>query len=356
MYQTGVGVYIRNLIYELSKLDKQDLKYVIFARDNEWSRFLEEYKPTTSNMEHRTCDISWHSFGEQLVFLFQLYFANLDLVHFPYFSWPVLYFKPFVATVHDTILLQFSTGKASTLNPYLYKIKQLIFNLVFAQQIFRAKTILVPTSTVRNELLKYYKYAEKKIVVTSEGVDMLFQQSEEKKPRSIAELEDYFLYVGNCYPHKNVNVLLRAFSKYRLEKRKISENYNKIIIVGPESIFAEKLQKEFAYLEDDVLWMHNVETSELKWLYKNAKALVFPSKSEGFGLPIVEAETVGCPLILSDISVFHEIADNRASFFNPYDDERLPDLLSNIPKIGSRQVSEKFTFVSMAKLVYSSYQ
>lgn len=355
LYQTGVGVYLRNLIYELSKLPQENIRYVIFAKQSEWVEFIKDYEVGLSDFEFRACNVKWHSFSEQVIFLFQLLSANLDLVHFPYFSWPVFYFKPFVATIHDTILLKHSTGKASNLPYFIYKIKQTVFRYVFGQQVYRAKKIFVPSNAVKDELVSYYPYSVSKIIVTTEGVDKLFTAIEPEKPREIERDEKFYIYVGNCYPHKNVDSLLKAFSKYRMETRRRSTEYAKLVIVGPESMFAQNLKKEFSHLEDDVLWLHNIKTSELKWLYSQSLSLVFPSKAEGFGLPIVEAMSVGCPLILSDIPVFHEVAGENATYFGVGDAEGLVTELSKVER-SANAVGANMSFTDLAITTLETYQ
>ena len=310
MYQTGVGVYIRNILFHLLQTTPEGVTYVVFARSEDWDRLKTEYAiaPRATEFVHSTA--LWHSFSEQIIFLWQLIVARLDVVHFPYFSWPVLYFRPFVATIHDTILLTHATGRASTLSPLWYKTKQLVFRWVIAEQAHRARTILVPSESVRQEVVKVFPLIASKTLVTHEGVDALFARTAVEQPRDFPyKTKQYFLYVGNCYPHKNVDVLLAAFAE--LVK---THPDARLVLVGPDSVFAHTLKKSAQSMQSHSLWKHDVQVAELKWLYTHARSLVFPSKAEGFGLPILEAHSCGCHTILSDISVFHEVAGSRARY------------------------------------------
>lgn len=361
LYQTGVGVYLRNLLFNLAKVNDQNTEIVVFAKKDDWSRFLSEYSLSTQHFAFRICDVSWHSFSEQIVFAWQLYKANLDIVHFPYFSWPILYFKPFVATVHDTILLKHATGRATTLPVVWYRIKNAVFRLVFWLQVKRAKTIFTPSKAVQSEVVGYDKGLEEKVIVTYEGVDEVFAKSSAQKPDSFPyEEKSYFLYVGNAYPHKNVEMLLEAFQHFKVSgvSSQLSDKNLKLVLVGPKSIFADRLKEKYRDLGDVVLWLQDVKTAELKWLYANAKALVFPSKAEGFGLPIVEAMSVGCPLILSDIPVFREVAVNGAIFFNSNSVDSLASALGSVEnprsKIGAH-ATEDLSFYQMAMITAKYY-
>src|SRR5690606_5366249 len=83
----------------------------------------------------------WHSLSEQLAFYQVLMRDNLDLMHFTYFSYPVLYRRPFVATIHDVTPLIFKTGKASTLPGFLYEIKHSVFQYVMSQQLKNSRAV-----------------------------------------------------------------------------------------------------------------------------------------------------------------------------------------------------------------------
>src|SRR5687768_2081128 len=108
--ETGVGRYIRNLVWQLGKIDKEN-EYVLFVNSGarvqgqEFSH--ERFKIVETN-------IRWHTVSEQMQFPRLLENENLDLVHFPYFSVPIYYKGPFVITIHDLIINHFPTGKAST--------------------------------------------------------------------------------------------------------------------------------------------------------------------------------------------------------------------------------------------------
>src|SRR5690349_17429006 len=103
--ETGVGRYIRNLVWQLQKLDKQN-DYVLFVQ-NGFTR--DELGFTDSRWKIVPTGIHWHSLSEQKDFPKLLNKENLDLMHFPYFSHPIFYNKPFVITIHDLIVTHFPT-------------------------------------------------------------------------------------------------------------------------------------------------------------------------------------------------------------------------------------------------------
>src|SRR5216683_2789679 len=117
--ETGIGRYIRNLVTNLAEIDTHNNEYVLFLRKNEYDTLV----TPGNNFRKRLADIHWHSVAEQTSFLKMLYKERLDLVHFPYFSYPILYARPFVITIHDLILFHYPTGKASQLPSFMYQTK-----------------------------------------------------------------------------------------------------------------------------------------------------------------------------------------------------------------------------------------
>ena len=356
VYQTGVGVYIRNLVQYLSKMHVSDIEFHIYARGKDIVMLrdrLSSPQKDHSFVFHIT-QVPWHSFAEQIVFLFQLLRDNLDLMHFPYFSWPILYFRPFVTTVHDTILLTQATGKATTKSPLVYWIKHFIFRFVLLQQVKRAISIIVPSHTVAHELANFYPQVKRKIEVIYEGVDQEFENTD-LVPNARLQDMSYFLYVGNCYPHKNVETLLQAFQELAKHHSDVH-----LCLVGPQNSFSENIRSWIFKneLQRSVLLFHNVPSGELKWMYTHAKALVFPSKTEGFGLPIIEAAICGCPMILADIPVFHEVIGEQSHYFGLYDTEKLKKLMHlSLHETERRHyiMNPQYSFKTMTEGILSVY-
>jgi len=95
---------------------------------------------------------------------------------------------------------------------------------------------------------------------------------------------------------------------------------------SPKDRFIEELKCSIFY-QKSLFVFSNLSDAELDFLYSNASALVFASKAEGFGLPIVEAMTRGLPIICSDIPIFRELADGYAQFVDIADDNGLVEAI-----------------------------
>ena len=125
--QTGVGRYTKNIVLNLQKIDLRN-QYVLFVRKED----LESIQKKITNPKWKIVEtnIKWHSLSEQLMFPQIINREKLDLMHFPYFSIPILYNKPYVVTIHDLIINHFSTGKASTLIYPLYLAKRQAYKFI----------------------------------------------------------------------------------------------------------------------------------------------------------------------------------------------------------------------------------
>src|SRR2546422_331574 len=118
--ETGVGRYIRNLVEQLQEIDRKN-EYVLFVQSKDLQNISSQIEiHRKDKWKVVSIDIHWHTLEEQIHLPRVFYKENLDLMHFPYFSLPILYNRPFVVTIHDLINNHYPTGKASTLPFPLY--------------------------------------------------------------------------------------------------------------------------------------------------------------------------------------------------------------------------------------------
>ena len=309
--ETGVGRYIRNLLLELQSVDKKN-EYVLFAR----SQDIQKIK---SRLLHLNCriviaDFRWHSVEEQLHFPPLLYKEKLDLMHFPYFSVPFGYVKPYVITIHDLIIDHYPTGQATTLPVPLYYLKHAGYRFLTKITSMKAKRIITVSEATQQELIHHLNVPREKITITYESVEPEFEKyAEASKGEAKKEYGKYFLYVGNAYPHKNLERLVEAFILFRKHNEKV-----KLLLVGKQDYFYKRLEEKIASeKESGIVFKYDVSDEELVSLYANAVAFVSPSLMEGFGLPPLEAMALSCIVVVSDIPSFQEICRDIAFYFHP---------------------------------------
>ena len=349
--KTGVGVYIRNLLHHIVEIAPDDIEFSVYFTDEDF----ESVELPDTVFTKRRAPYKWHSIDEQTKFLRKLNSDNLDLMHFTYFSYPILYRKPFIATIHDTIMFDHKTGRASTRSNIYYQLKHVAFQYVFRSQFKNALKIITPTKTVKKRLVKLFGNSrEDKIQSITEGISYELKTSsanttlQDKLPRN------YFMYLGNFYPHKNVERLIEAFFN---SKSKIP-----LILVGPDDYFLQRTKEYCQKIgAHDKIYFHNNATSEdLVYLYSHAEALIHPSFDEGFCLPLIEAAYFNLPIIASDIEVFHEIMGTSYVTFQPDDtgtiSQAIDAFIDSRPEFDYSEILKKRSFEIMTQETLQIYR
>ncbi len=138
----------------------------------------------------------------------------------------------------------------------------------------------------------------------------------------------YFLYVGRRIRYKNFGTVLRAWA--RVTKNQGIDTF--LVSIGPQEGL-ESWQMDFLIenrLEERLVLLSNIDDRDLGTAYSGAAGFIFPSLYEGFGIPLLESMVCNTPIICSDIPVFHEVAADGALYFDPHDDESLPEAMVQI--------------------------
>lgn len=346
----GIGRYAQNLIENLIAEDQENEYFLIVRRD-----FEDNIKNQNPKIKIALADIPHYSLKEQFFLPFILYKERLDLVHFPHFNVPFWYLKKYIVTIHDLIKHYSRGSKTTTRSPLVYWLKYLGYKFIFWWTVKRAVKILVPSNFVKNELIKEYNLDPSKIVVSYEGVDKSFKNIDESKANEVLDKykikKPYFLYVGNVYPHKNIERLIEAIKLINgklstIDKKKLVANGRvtiTLVIVCARNVFEEKLRRKIQEIkaEDKINFVGFVPDEELGILFSQSIAFIFPSLFEGFGLPGLEAMARETPVIASNIPVFNEIYDKAAIYFDPNDAKDMADKMSEVLKEKTRMAMIK---------------
>lgn len=159
---TGNGRYTMNLVENLIKLDTKN-QYIILLRKEYFDdlNFPKNWTKVLADFKH-------YSFEEQFKLPFILWKHSPDIVHFPHFNVPLLYFGKFIVTIHDLIMHNFF-GNETTIRPFpIYQIWRLGYYIVFAKAVYSSTKIIVPSNAVKKELLEFYKISSTKVEVVYE--------------------------------------------------------------------------------------------------------------------------------------------------------------------------------------------
>jgi glycosyltransferase involved in cell wall biosynthesis len=357
----GIGRYVKEIVDRVTATDK-DNDYVVFlARDN-----YDSFRPVGTNVKKVLADVRWYTFAEQVVIPRLIKKEKIDLMHFPHFNVPFFCPVNFIVTIHDLILIKFPTVKSSTLNPLFYWFKNLAYRLIIARAVTKARLVIAVSEFTKKDILEKFKIPADKVKVTLLGVASAFVAEQTNSPVDVLStygiVKPYLLYVGNAYPHKNLEWLIWAF-----EQLKEKHNELQLVLVGKEDYFYRRLKliASKSANSKSIVFPGFVKDEDLQPLYQNALAYVFPSLYEGFGLPPLEAMSQGCPVISSDQSCMPEILDDAVLYFSPID---AWDFINQVEKIieseelvkelvaKGRKVAQKYSWQECAAETLAFYQ
>lgn len=360
---TGIGKYTEKLVLNLEKLDRKN-EYFIILRKNNWRLF----NPTASNFKKVLADARGYSLKEQVLLPAVLLKIKPDLVHFPHFNIPLLYPGKFVVTIHDMTVSEFKSTSSSKLSPPVYLLKHAAYKATINQAVTRARKIFVPSNFTKKKICKAFGLSAEKVTATYEAADEIFVRTRDKEVSSGRKREilakygirqPFIIYVGRAAPHKNISVVLEAL---RLLKGKIY-----LVHASTIDVFIERLKKQAEELgvADKYIAAGYVFNDDLVDLLKTAECFIFPSLSEGFGLPGIEAMAAGCPVVCSNVPVFKEVYGEAAMYFDPRDPKDVsnklkhllgkPALRGDLIKRGFEQVG-RYSWTRLAKETLRVYE
>lgn len=342
----GISNYFFNLGKEMIKNDI-DVKFFCPLHKN---NYLDQIPPSNK----KGFKIYFPSKMNKIVENINQKFSNLyfnkyspDIIHHTYYS-KIIYKNRSVCTVYDMINEKFS---------HLFKNSNEITQIK-KQTIKSSDHVLCISEKTKEDLIDLFKIKEKKITVT------LLASSIERREFKNSEnklFENHLLFVGSRRGYKNFEGLIKAYSLSNFLK----SNF-KIIAYGGE----KKNKEDFNLLKNNkvnsksVIYLNDSDIY-LPKLYQNVSALVYPSFYEGFGLPIVEAMQMGCPVISSVGGSLPEVGGKGLKYFNPYSAENISiaieEVLSskkkidNLIKYGFKR-AEYFSWSKCARETLAAYK
>ena len=356
----GLGRYLVNLIDELANIDKKN-SYVLLLR----KKYFKELS-VPENWEKVLIDFRHYSLAEQIKLPRIISKHKPFITHFPHFNIPLSFEGKYIVTIHDILMHKQKGRQATTLPAPLYYLKRIGYHRVFKKAVYGSEKIIVPSKFVKKELIDCYDLEKEKIIVTYEGADtgIVSKGKKENILKKYNISSPYFIYAGNAYPHKNLKRVVEAIV---LLNKEVDE---KVIfaMTSARNVFTEKLKEVIkkAKAEKYVKLLGFVPDHDLGALFKHSTAFVFPSLSEGFGLPGMEAIQAGTLVLASDIPVFREVYKDSVSYFNPFDFSSMTKAMKNTMAMSKKERErriidnqnfiKRYSWATMAKQTLKVYE
>lgn len=328
--RTGTENYSYQLLKALAKIDRIN-RYIVYTKDISYSSTAVEVNDIWSgNFTFTT--VNWPRLWTQGGLALKTFSDPQDVLFVPAHTLPLIR-RPglkTVVTVHDL---------GSKYLPKTHQLKQRIY-LGFMQnyQLQTASKLIAVSEATKKDLIQQIGINPKKIAVIYEGYDQkLFKPvNGDLLINSLNQYgltpQNYFLFVGTVQPRKNLKRLIKAYSHLA--------SLPSLVIVGQKGWLSDEIYQlpERLGIEDRVKFLGYVPDEDMPALYSGAIALVYPSLFEGFGLPIIEAQACGCPVITSNVSSMPEVAGKGAILVDPYG---IDDIVIGLKKVEDRALRSK---------------
>lgn len=309
--KTGIGYYTLNLINHLAKIDTKN-QYFLYSEISPFNKGKKVPPLPGRNFKYLINRLrlppAWA-------------LRNLDVFHTSSYDLCKPKKTRLVLVIHDVIHKAYPLGHTPQTNE---KVGESL-----ARILPQADRIIVPSSTTRKDLLRFYDIAQDKIRLVYPGVNqgklsLNSNYSEDKKVLLKKRYNingPFILYVGTLEPRKNIEGLIEAY-------KRLSNDYDikhQLVITGMKGWLYERIFDlvEKWRLKETVIFTDYVAREELRILYGSADIFVYPSFYEGAGLPILEAFSYGLPVVTSKVSAVAEIAGNAALLIDPYKSEEI---------------------------------
>jgi glycosyltransferase involved in cell wall biosynthesis len=298
----GTEIYLRSLLQALAAIDKEN-RYTVFT-NRETGPDLTPAQPNfrtapqAVNAANRPARIIW----EQTLLPLNAARAGIQVLFNPGFTAPILSPCPNVTVFHD---LQHKR------HPEHFRWFDLpIWRVMLHAAAHRSRRLVAVSDATADDLVHFYRIPRTNIEVVPHGVDEHFFSL----ARDRASLQPMMLCVSTLHPHKNLDNLLRAFALFRA-----ANPHHRLVIAGLRGFYAEELERLRAelQLEQSVTFTGWIPREELYQLFREASAFIYPSRFEGFGMPILEALAAGIPSACSNVEPMKSIAADAALQFDP---------------------------------------
>lgn len=219
-----------------------------------------------------------------------------------------------VVTVHD---VAFEAYPQTFSKSFLY-----VYRFMIPRIMKSAKHVITVSEFSKDEIVKYYGIDRDKISVVYNAVGDSFRPV----PDEELSKKKYFLAVSSLNYRKNFLSVLSAFEIFHKENKD-----TQLYVIGDiRNANFKGVNIDRFYDNPSIKFLGRVSDEELVKYYSNAAAFVYPSIYEGFGIPPLEAQTSGCPVVVSDIPPLHEVVQESGLYCNPYDVNDIASAMNDI--------------------------
>ena len=322
----GTRIYIKNVLDHLGELKQNSDSFFIYLKGK-----LNGNLQFTMHPNYTIRKSESPLFWTQLRLPRELKKDRPDVLWMPLQTIPFMLSSNIktVVTIHDLAFKMFRDH---------FPVKDHLLLTIFTGHAIRtAARIIAVSENTKKDIMRYYGVDSRKITVVHHGYDRtLFNQERAKNISEVSRVlakhkvsKEYILYAGAIQPRKNLSTLIKAFD---ILKRKDGFKNLALVIAGSNAWMHERVHEEAkrAQAKGDIIFTGAYKTEDLPMLMGGAKAFVFPSLYEGFGIPLLEAMACGTAVIAADNSSLPEVGGDAPCYFKAEDVGALVECLERV--------------------------
>ncbi|OQA89887.1 MAG: D-inositol 3-phosphate glycosyltransferase [Elusimicrobia bacterium ADurb.Bin231] len=311
---TGVERVAYNILKNIMKIDQKN-EYIVFLENKKY------FKDCSKNGNTRLIECNMLEGGTLNKYFWEqtrlgrlAYNNRCDILFNPANTGPVF------SVINSVLML---CDVSFLVNPAWFSRRfRYVYGILIPLVARKALKIITISQSSKNEIMKYLSIDQDKISVVNPAIDTVFDtRISANSHKMLAELNinrPYILFVGSIEPRKNIAKLMQA---YRSIKEKNYIPHELVIVGSGHTNFADAGIE----LLNGIKCLGYLSDTELKTLYQNAEAFVYPSLYEGFGLPPLEAMACGCPVVTSNVSSLPEVCGDASVYVDPCSIDSIAD-------------------------------
>jgi len=352
-FKTGTEWYSYYLIKNFAAIDSQN-KYILYS-DQPFSNDLEAILDSHPNFTGKVLRWPWQYFWTLGRLTLEMICCRPRVLFVPAHSIPLIHPRRTITTIHDIAFKReenvyaeetVDRGRPFFRHLIIFIVKHILFlsgkgfkydataylDWSTNYALHHAKKVITVSHNTKKEIADVYKINPDKVVVIHNGYDDSFYKKIEDRDQIDKVLDKYglnfpyLLSVGRLEKKKNIPMLIEALA---LLKENHPEIKTKLVLIGHAGFGYDEIKYiiEEYNLNSEVLMLGWVAEADLPVIYNGASAFVFPSRREGFGIPVIQALACGLPAAVSDIPVLQEVAGEAAIYFDKDDKEDMAEKL-----------------------------
>jgi glycosyltransferase involved in cell wall biosynthesis len=338
-YTSTTGRYMFRLLQYLDGLQSEH-DFVLLLKPHD----MDVYKYSNPRFSKVACPHKEFTLDEQFGLKKQIKNLKPDLVHFGMVQQPVWYRGKTVTTMNDLTTIRFDNPIK---NPLIFKFKQQVYKWVNKRVARKATALITYSQFVKDDVVGYAGISDDKISVINLAADKISDQAE---PISQLVHKQFVMYLGRPMPHKNLGRLIDAFELLRAQH---PDTW--LVLAGKKDANYQRIEADVqARGIKNVYFTDFVSEGQLRWLYENCAVYAFPSLSEGFGLPGLEAMLHGAPVVSSNATCLPEIYGDAAHYFDPLDVQSMADAINEV--LTDKNLRQKLITAGAAQAKKYSWQ